>query len=143
MSSGFSPLCLPSHSAPQALADLLTEESIKDVPFLILGNKIDLPRAVNESQLKDALGLTNATTGKDAGAKVPQGMRPLEVWDARAAHLTHEQVQISPSRSTMSHFSPVSPLSWILFLVPGLHVQRGQEGRICRRLPMDLESFEV
>lgn len=132
-----------SASAPQALADLLTEESIKDVPFLILGNKIDLPRAVNESQLKDALGLTNATTGKDAGAKVPQGMRPLEVWDARAACLTHELVLISPSRTAMSHFPPVSPVLWILFLVPGLHVQRGQEGRICRRIPMDLESFEV
>jgi hypothetical protein len=85
----FRPSIRPSrpHCALQALADLLTEESIKDVPFLILGNKIDLPRAVNESQLKDALGLTNATTGKDAGAKVPQGMRPLEVWNARALEL--------------------------------------------------------
>jgi hypothetical protein len=138
MSSEFSPLCLPSHSAPQALADLLTEESIKDVPFLILGNKIDLPRAVNESQLKDALGLTNATTGKDAGAKVPQGMRPLEVWDARALPLLTNQSPLT--RTLISHFSSAFALS---FLVPGLHVQRGQEGRICRRIPMDLESFEV
>ena len=62
------------------MAALLTEDSIKDVPFLILGNKIDMRNAVNEAQLKDALGLTNVTTGKDKDAKVPEGMRPLEVY---------------------------------------------------------------
>lgn len=46
----------------------------------MLGNKVDLKNAVSEAQLKDALGLTNVTTGKDKDAKVPEGMRPLEVY---------------------------------------------------------------
>ena len=64
----------------QELAELLAEDSIKGCPFLVLGNKVDLKNAVSEAQLKDALGLTNVTTGKDKDAKVPEGMRPLEVY---------------------------------------------------------------
>ena len=42
------------------------------MPFLVLGNKIDLPLAASEPQLRDALGLHD-TTGKDVC--VPE--RPL------------------------------------------------------------------
>ena len=59
------------------LDTLLSEESLRNVPFLILGNKIDIPTAVSEQQLRDAMGLTT-TTGK---GNVPcEGIRPIEVF---------------------------------------------------------------
>ncbi len=39
------------------------------MPFLVLGNKIDVPRAVSEEQLRYALGLQN-TFGKEVSASV-------------------------------------------------------------------------
>jgi len=65
--------------ANQALLDLLTDEAIKKTPILILGNKIDLPGAVNDAYLKEALGVDKLCTGKDAGA-LPEGTRPLELY---------------------------------------------------------------
>lgn len=47
------------------------------MPFLILGNKIDLPAALPESALKSVLGI-NITSGKDT-KEVREGERPLEV----------------------------------------------------------------
>lgn len=56
---------------------LLHMPELATVPFLILGNKIDSPRAVSENEVRNYLGLLQ-TTGKTA--TVPNGVRPLELF---------------------------------------------------------------
>ncbi|BFU23086.1 GTP-binding protein [Entamoeba histolytica] len=59
------------------LDSLLNDEMLQNTPFLILGNKIDIPGAVSEAQLREAMGLTH-TTGK--GNVTCEGIRPIEVF---------------------------------------------------------------
>jgi GTP-binding protein SAR1 len=56
---------------------MLRIEELQKVPFLILGNKIDLPGAVSEDDLRAHLGLYT-TTGK--GKTVSGGQRPCELF---------------------------------------------------------------
>ncbi|KAL1406819.1 COPII coat GTPase [Vanrija albida] len=59
------------------LDSLLAIDALANVPFLILGNKIDAEYAVSEEQLRHDLGLYQ-TTGK---GKVPlRDIRPIEVF---------------------------------------------------------------
>eukprot|EP00171_Calliarthron_tuberculosum_P008182 IDg8182t1 len=51
---------------------------LSDVPFLILGNKIDMPRAASEDELRGALGLHHLTTGK--GTVTGDDIRPIELF---------------------------------------------------------------
>lgn len=64
--------------AKDELQRLFASEEIKGIPFVILGNKIDLKDAVGENDLKQALGITQ-TTGKK-NTKVQSDVRPLEVF---------------------------------------------------------------
>lgn len=48
------------------LQALLTSEELANVPFLILGNKIDLGKAASEEELRYQLGLFE-TYGKEVG----------------------------------------------------------------------------
>lgn len=64
--------------AKKELDALLTSEELQDVPFLVLGNKIDMPTAASEEELKYALGLVD-TYGKDKGPD-SSGTRPIELY---------------------------------------------------------------
>ena len=59
---------------------LLSDEGLAGVPFLVLGNKIDIPYAASEEELRYHLGLTNFTTGKGKINLTESNLRPLEVF---------------------------------------------------------------
>ena len=61
---------------------MLAIEELSKTPFLVLGNKIDLPTAVSEEELRYHLGLTQTTgKGKNLATSVQQqGIRPIEVY---------------------------------------------------------------
>lgn len=61
----------------EELSSLLTQNELEDVPFLILGNKIDIPGAANEGELRNVLNLNN-TTGQNSVAL--EGQRAIEVF---------------------------------------------------------------
>ena len=50
--------------AKRELDNLLSSDELRGVPFLVMGNKIDMPSAASEDELKYALGLQD-TYGKD------------------------------------------------------------------------------
>lgn len=67
------------------LDNLLADDQLQGVPFVVLGNKIDVGTAASEDELKSALGVMRQTTGKgrvtlekaESGAYVT---RPMEVF---------------------------------------------------------------
>lgn len=60
------------------LQSLLCDENLSKVPFLVLGNKIDMAPAASEDELRYALGLFD-TFGKDSKPDNP-GVRPIELY---------------------------------------------------------------
>jgi GTP-binding protein SAR1 len=60
------------------LDNLLDIEELKTVPFLVLANKVDSPRAVSDVEVRHALGLNNTTGTGDVQLAV--GQRPIEVF---------------------------------------------------------------
>ncbi|XP_015693760.1 GTP-binding protein SAR1A-like [Oryza brachyantha] len=59
---------------------LLSDDALAGVPFLVLGNKIDIPYAAPEQELCYYLGLTGLTTGKGNINLTGASMRPVEVF---------------------------------------------------------------
>ncbi|WP_159299293.1 ADP-ribosylation factor-like protein, partial [Klebsiella pneumoniae] len=59
---------------------LLSDESLANVPFLILGNKIDITYTASEDDLRRELGLSNLTSGKGKVNLSDSNVRPLEVF---------------------------------------------------------------
>jgi GTP-binding protein SAR1 len=68
--------------AKRELCALLTASDLVTVPILVFGNKIDLPRALSEAELRSALGLEQ-TTGSE---RTNEGVRPLEVFMTSIVH---------------------------------------------------------
>jgi len=64
--------------AREELHGLMQDDIIKDVPLLVLGNKIDIPGAANEGELRSELDLYGRTTGKSG--RVESGQRPIELF---------------------------------------------------------------
>lgn len=62
----------------QELDTLLTDEMLQNVPFLVLGNKIDITAAASEDELRQQLGLYE-TYGKDT-KRQDNGVRPIELF---------------------------------------------------------------
>jgi GTP-binding protein SAR1 len=62
----------------EELKALLAMEQLKNVPFLILGNKIDDPNAVSEEELRDQLQISNISA---VNGEIPlEGTRPIELF---------------------------------------------------------------
>lgn len=59
---------------------LLFDEMLSNVPFLILGNKIDIPQAASEDELRYALSLMDCTTGKGNVNLDGTNVLPLELF---------------------------------------------------------------
>ncbi|CUG92235.1 ADP-ribosylation factor, putative [Bodo saltans] len=66
--------------AKKELDMLLQTEELAKTPFVILGNKIDLPNAISEPGLVQVMGLTGLLTGKQTKVAPGSGVRPLEVY---------------------------------------------------------------
>merc|ERR1719343_462360 len=67
--------------AREELHMLLDEPSLRDVPIAVLGNKIDIPVAASEDELRQSLGLPqHMTCGKSIAAVAGKGGRPVEVF---------------------------------------------------------------
>jgi GTP-binding protein SAR1 len=72
--------CADRERIPEAkkeLDDILSNPELSKIPVLVLGNKIDMPRACSEEELRYGLGLQQ-TTGKGGGAL--GDIRPIEVF---------------------------------------------------------------
>lgn len=61
------------------LANLLAEDALGQCPVLVLGNKIDIPTAASEEELRHYLGLVGVTTGKNNSIR-GTNIRPLEIF---------------------------------------------------------------
>uniref|UniRef100_A0A0P4VML0 small monomeric GTPase n=1 Tax=Rhodnius neglectus TaxID=72488 RepID=A0A0P4VML0_9HEMI len=59
---------------------LLTDESLINCPVLVLGNKIDLPGAASEDDLRNFFNLYGQTTGKSKVPRSELSGRPLELF---------------------------------------------------------------
>ena len=62
------------------LNELMAMEELKDVPFVVFGNKIDMKDAMSEEELREQMGLPfHNTWGKDKNAPNAQN-RKCEVF---------------------------------------------------------------
>jgi len=116
----------PPPSLHQAL---MTDETIGNVPILILGNKIDRPEAVSEEKLREIFGLYGQTTGKVGGR--PPVATEIRRWVFCCCFnwclLWPPPPVGHHRREGAEHEAP-----------GGVHVQRAEEAGLRRGLPLAL-----
>jgi len=66
--------------AKAELDSLLTDEQVANAPVMILGNKIDIPGAASEDEIRHIFGLHGQTTGKGTVARKDLPGRPMELF---------------------------------------------------------------
>ncbi|CAK0839163.1 unnamed protein product, partial [Prorocentrum cordatum] len=67
--------------AKEELSGLLEDQALARVPFVVLGNKIDIPTAASEEELRYSLGLmTHMTYGRDPKKSQDSNVRPVELF---------------------------------------------------------------
>lgn len=54
-------------------------EKLADVPFVVMGNKVDMPSAASDTELRAAINLME-TTGHDVETTKTTGLRPVELF---------------------------------------------------------------
>ncbi|EAK90620.1 SAR1-like small GTpase, partial [Cryptosporidium parvum Iowa II] len=64
----------------EELSNLLETPELQNVPFVILGNKIDIPMAASEDELRHSLGLFEHLTYGRGEKRGDNGIRPVEVF---------------------------------------------------------------
>jgi len=64
--------------AKKELDELLRDDNLSGVPFVVLGNKIDIPTAAGEAELRSSLGL-HQTSGRETKTAT-DGVRPIELF---------------------------------------------------------------
>lgn len=101
----------------------MTDETISNVPILILGNKIDRPEAISEEKLREIFGLYGQTTGKVGRACWPGG-GDAQGKDRRA--LTPGWVSAGKRATEGPERAPHG----------GVHVQRAEAAGLRRGLPL-------
>lgn len=63
------------------LASLMEDPCLVGVPIVVLGNKIDIPVAASEDELRRGLGIFHhMTSGKEDLQRAPSEARPLEIF---------------------------------------------------------------
>jgi len=68
------------NEAKEELSGLLEDQALASVPFVVLGNKIDIPVAASEEELRYSLGLmSHMTYGRDT-KKGQSNVRPVELF---------------------------------------------------------------
>lgn len=97
--------------------DLLSGEAPANVVVLILGNKIDIPYAASEEELRYHLGLTNFTSGMDRVNLKESNVRLLEVFMCSIVRkmvygggfkwLSHGKLFIVSKIHNNVHFKPI------------------------------------
>jgi len=66
--------------AREEISRLLDDVALSRVPFAVLGNKIDIPVAASEDELRNALGLHAHMTSGRGVKKGDESVRPIEVF---------------------------------------------------------------
>lgn len=89
---------------PEAKAELdslLSEDYLAKVPFLVLGNKIDIAAAAPEDELRRALGLHNLTTGASVlGSVSPRSVGPDDACQCTVNEMSNTRCLQARTRGT-------------------------------------------